>query len=159
MRLESMKNVVADWRNRTRSAKSYRIQAEQAAGERDSRLLAEAFFVWLGRLCEQNLRSIVRALSIVAQRLMRFQKEQVALRHEDTVIFATWDKWKARTTVSVRLRAIDRDVDLRQRLPAITFEKNRLKRLGWQRWQSALAWRREVKDATAPRERRLLGES
>lgn len=44
-----------------------------------------------------------------------------------------------------------------QRLPAITFEKTRLKRLGWEQWRRAMAWRRVQKEAAAPRERRLLG--
>jgi hypothetical protein len=45
-----------------------------------------------------------------------------------------------------------------QRLPAITFVKTRSKRLGWQTWRRALAGRREVNAAVAPRERRMLGK-
>ncbi|CAD6580193.1 MAG: hypothetical protein TREMPRED_002685 [Tremellales sp. Tagirdzhanova-0007] len=70
-------------------------------------------------------------------------EETVALRHEDAILFEIWDKWKGRTS----------------RLPAIVFEKTRLKRLGWQKWRKTLGWTRVVQRAAAPVERRLLDDA
>ena len=43
-----------------------------------------------------------------------------------------------------------------QRLPAIVFEKTRVRRLAWARWRTAMDRARQAREAARPRERKLL---
>ena len=125
--LEFLKRILTVWHDRAAVARKRRALVKKAAIERDNRLLGDAFFLWSGNMRERGLHKI---------------ENQVSLRHEDTIIFDVWDRWKHRTS----------------RLPAISFEKVRLKKVGWLKWRQAIQYRRSVKAAVAPLQRRLVAD-
>lgn len=82
---DHLKRVLLDWRDKAVRARHLRIQADQSIIDREDQLVVQAFGKWRERVAERRLRDV---------------EAEVALRREDGLMFAVWDTWKVKSTVS-----------------------------------------------------------
>lgn len=124
---EQLRGSFRAWRQRAEYEHNLRQRSEVFANERRQRVLADAMDKWVGLKRERDLRSV---------------EEEVALRHEDALLFVVYDRWIARTAS----------------FDAIRFDCRRMRRNTFDRWQRALARIREEKRAATEHETKLKGE-
>lgn len=125
---EQLRGAFRAWRLRAEYERDLRHRFECFTNERRERTLSAAMDKWVGLKRERDLRAV---------------EEEVALRHEDALLFAVYDRWIARTTS----------------FDAIRFDCRRMRRNTFDRWQRALARIREEKRAAAEHDTKLKGES
>ncbi|WVN84972.1 uncharacterized protein L203_100109 [Cryptococcus depauperatus CBS 7841] len=124
---ENMRRVFSFWRSRTRRAKRLRIAIERSLVERENRLLRYVWNKWYEKRREKELEAIER---------------EVEFLHENVILFAVMDKWKASTEM----------------LPGITADGIRLKSHVWTTWRMALAQRKKAKRLKKERDSKILAE-
>lgn len=123
---EQLRSAFRGWRQRADYERNLRQRFELFAAERRERTLSLAMVKWVGLKRERDLRAT---------------EEEVALRHEDALMFAVYDRWIARTSS----------------FDAIRFDCRRMRRNTLDRWQRALVRVREEKRAAAEHDSRLKG--
>lgn len=84
-RTEHLRSSLLRWHSEALRLRHLRVESERSLIERNDRLLADKFSIWLDRTRERRLLDV---------------ENEVATHHEDALMFAIWDKWKARSTVS-----------------------------------------------------------
>ncbi|RSH91820.1 hypothetical protein EHS25_009190 [Saitozyma podzolica] len=124
---QSLRSILRHWRDRSREAKRHREMLRDALLKRDERLQSQALEAWKDKLREKQLALV---------------EQEVALRHEDAVMFSAWDRWKARVP----------------NLPGITADQMRLKKLAWGRWRAAADGARRARVLAQRRDRELLDD-
>ena len=82
--VDHLRRALLFWRGHAVRIKRLRLQADRSVVERDDQLLAATFERWRGHRAERRLWQV---------------EQEVALRHEDAIMFSVWDAWKAKSTV------------------------------------------------------------
>ncbi|KAL1412716.1 hypothetical protein Q8F55_000463 [Vanrija albida] len=125
---ERTRRTFTTWLNKARGSRDRRIRLEFFEKDNSDRLLASTFAKWYTAKRERQLGPI---------------EAEVALRHEDVLLFDVFDKWTARS----------------QLLPAIQFDNKHLRNVAWTRWTKALDRSRGLKQAKAEHDKRLLADA
>lgn len=81
---DHLRRALLFWRGHAVRIKRLRLQADRSVVERDDQLLAATFERWRDHRAERRLWQV---------------EQEVALRHEDAIMFSVWDAWKAKSTV------------------------------------------------------------
>lgn len=124
---EILRRSMARWSLRAHRAHDLRQRAEFLQGEHGRRLLLDAFGTWYDKRRERELRPA---------------EEETQLRHEDALMFSTFDKWTAKS----------------HNLLAVQFDQRRVRAAVLPRWKRALQQHHELKRVSTEHDRRLMGE-
>ena len=83
--VEQARRLLLGWKDRAIRSRSLRLLADQSIAIKREELLANAFITWKGRVREHQLEPAARQVEAVV---------------EDGLMFAVWDRWISRSTVS-----------------------------------------------------------
>jgi hypothetical protein len=122
-----MRRAFMTWTVRARKGRDLNQRLEVFEKEHNERLLADAFASWHTQKRERDLKPI---------------EMEVALRHEDGLLFDVFDKWAARGRL----------------LRAVQFDQQRLVRSMFPKWKTALKRQQKLKVVEAEHDARLVCE-
>jgi protein SFI1 len=88
---DHLRAVLLAWRNKAVRLRTLNRTVEVSLIQRQEQLLATAFGRWRDAYRERTLAGV---------------EQEVALRSEDALLFAVWDRWKERSTVRWRSGAL-----------------------------------------------------
>lgn len=93
-----------EWRRAAQGSRDRKAAQLEVEARQERRIVADALGLWREKTREKKLAPIVSTniyLDRVCDVLIPQQAEETSNRHEDAILFAVWDKWKAKATVSV----------------------------------------------------------